>query len=97
MVKLVSTLADLLVLAEAVLLAQGLCGVSHKYTEGGLEQSRCDIQRSPDVCRTGVVVCRTALIASPGKLEKLAIVAIGRNPYTPSPPPWEGPPQLFVR
>ena len=92
MVKKVSTLVFHLVLAEAVLLAQVLCSVSHKYTEGGLEQSRCDIQRSPEV-----VVCRTALIANLGKLEKLAIVAIGRNLYTPSPPPLEGPPQPLVQ
>ena len=89
---MVSTLVFLLVLAEDVLPALGLHGVSHMNTEGDLDRSRCDTRRSPVDTK-----CHSILLANLGKLEKLSIVAIGRIPCTPSPPPWEGPPQLLVR
>ena len=92
MVKMVSTVVCHLVLAEEVLPALGLHGVSHMNTGGDLDWSRFDTRRNPVDA-----MCRRFLLANLGKLEKLAIVAIGRSPYTPSPPPWEGLPQLLER
>ena len=89
---MVSTLVFHLVLAEDMLPALGLRGVSHMNTEGDLYRSRCDTRRSPADAK-----CRRFLLANLGKLEKLAIVAIGRTLYIPSPPPWEGLPQLLER
>ncbi len=88
---MVSTLVFHLVWAEDVIPALGLRGVSHMNTEGDLDLSRCDTRRSPVD-----TMCHSILLANLGKLEKLSIVAIGRIPCTPSPPPWEGLPQLLV-
>ena len=88
---MVSTVVGLLVLAEEVLPALGLHGVSHMNTEGDLGRSRRDTRRSPVDTK-----CHNILLANLGKLGKLSIVAIGRILCIPSPPPWEGLPQLLV-